>query len=370
MIYWTRSRARRRRAGLGEGAVTGRPTLKHPRDGGVPRGWPCLGGGTVPAETDRDQCRGASATSALSLWRRTLTIMYLRFGFSVSVLMAAGIAFFSLMCLAPLGILLAAALRSVFGAGGAAYMRISQAIEVLGPETAARIMPQLDDILADPGSHLTSVLSVIALIWAGMRLFEIVERALTDVWPGKFLRGYLHRKVVALTMMVIAGLLLSSFVLFAAFLASARAWLAQFGIASPALLDTFRPRFLGVYQFVLAFAAFALLYRFMPRRRPPVRASLAGAACAAVLWQIASVALTQIIRHSAGHGSFYGGLTGIVVFSLWCFLGAEMLLLGAHFAVAWEHVFISRRGADEDDELIEWPERPDVLGDGPSGARR
>lgn len=297
--------------------------------------------------------------SALSLWRRAFTIAYLRFGFSVSVLMAAGIAFFSLMCLAPLGILLAAVLRSVFGAGGAAYVWIMQAVEALGPETATRIVPQLDELLSDPGSHLTSVLSVIALVWAGMRLFEIVERALTDVWPGKLLRGYLHRKVVALAMMFIAGLLLSSFVLLTAFLASAQVWLGRFEVAGPAMLDVLRPRFLGVYQFLIAFVAFALLYRFMPLRRPPARATLAGAAFAAGLWQIASLVFTWLIRHSVQHGSFYGGLTGIVVFSMWCFLGAEMLLLGAHLAVAWEHVFISRRGPDEDDALIEWPERPD-----------
>jgi len=313
-------------------------------------------------EHDGD-CAVATIRSVLTLWRRALTITYLRFGFSVSVLMAAGIAFFSLMCLAPLGILLAALLRSLFGTGGQAYLRISEAIELLGPETAAQIMPELDGILSAPGSHITSALSMIALIWAGMRLFEIVERALTAVWPGKYLRGYVHRKVVALATMVIAGGLLSTFILLSASVATLQGWLQELGVVKPELVEGIRPRSLGIYQFVVAFVAFALLYRFMPRRRPPIKATLAGALFAAVLWQIASHVLTAIIRHAAGTQSFYGDLTGIVIFSMWCFIGAEMLLLGAHFAVAWEHVFIAARGVDEDDGLIGWPSRPDLMED-------
>ena len=308
-------------------------------------------------------CPVATIRSVLALWRRALTITYLRFGFSVSVLVAAGIAFFSLMCLAPLGILLATLLRWFFGAGGQAYLRIREAVERLGPETADQIMPELDGILSAPGSHVTSALSVIALIWAGMRLFEIVERALTNVWPGKWLRGYVHRKIVALAMMVIAGGLLSSFILLSASLASLQGWLQELALVRPEVVEALRPRFLGFYQFAVAFAAFALLYRFMPRRRPPIKATIAGAVFAAVLWQIASHVLTAIIRHAAGTPTFYGDLAGIVIFSMWCFIGAEMLLLGAHFAVAWEHVFIAERGADEDDDLIGWPTRPDLMED-------
>ena len=46
------------------------------------------------------------APPLLQGWWRVLRIAYLRFGFSVSVLMAAAIAFFSLICLAPLGIVI------------------------------------------------------------------------------------------------------------------------------------------------------------------------------------------------------------------------------------------------------------------------
>jgi len=294
--------------------------------------------------------------SPLSQWWRVLRIAYLRFGFSASVLMAAGIAFFSLMCLAPLGILLAASLQYVLGPGGDVYVRITEAVNALGPETAGQIMPQVDDLLHSSGTHVAGLISVAALVWAGLRLFEIVERALTDIWPGKMLRTYLHRKLVALIMMIVAGVLLGSFILFAAFLASAEAWLGQFPGVNVDLLNRARPRFLLAYQFVVAYIAFALLYKFMPVERVPTRATLVGAGFAAALWQVGSAVFTWVMRLSLQHGSFYGGLTGIVVFSMWCFLGAQMLLFGGHVAVAWEHVFHQRRGAEEDDALIARPQ--------------
>jgi len=310
-------------------------------------------------DTGREPSGASSALPRpLTLWWRMLRIAYLRFGFSVSVLMAAGIAFFSLMCLAPLGILLTAGLQHVLGPGGDVYLRITEAVNALGPETAGRIMPQVDDLLHSSGTHVAGLISVVALVWAGLRLFEIVERALTDIWPGKMLRTYLHRKLVALIMMVVAGLLLGSFVLFAAFLASAEAWLRQFPGLNGGLLDRASPRFLVAYQFVVAYLAFALLYKFMPVQRVPTAATLVGAGFAAALWQAASAVFTWMMRQSLQHGSFYGGLTGIVVFSMWCFLGAQMLLLGGHVAVAWEHVFHQRRGSEEDDALIAWPRRP------------
>ncbi len=313
----------------------------------------------------------------LSSWWRVLRITYLRFGFSVSVLMAAAIAFFSLICLAPLGILLAAALQLVLGPGSDVYLGIQEAINGLGTETAGAIMPQVDMLLHHPETHIASVLSVITLVWAGLRLFEIVERALTDIWPGKVLRTYVGRKLVALGMMLVAGVLLGSFVLVVAMLATVQAWLGQFPEIDAAALDAMRPRFLIAYQFTLAFGAFALLYKFMPVQRVPTRAALWGATAAATLWQTVSLVFAWIIRHSPQYGSFYGGLTGIVLFSMWCFLGAQMLLAGGHFAVAYEHVFRTGRPRDEDDELIAWPRaapgradnKPDApdVDDGPIG---
>lgn len=311
--------------------------------------------------------RPHTAASMATLWWRVLRITYLRFCYSGTVFMAAAIAFFSVICLGPLGIIVAAALQRVLGPGSNVYEAIHGAANDLGAETAGRIMPQVDGLLANPdayiapidlhklltnpGAYLTGLLSIAALLWAGLRLFETVERSLTEIWPGKVLRGYFTRKVVAFNMMLVAGMLLASFMVFNSMFASIQSWAARFPEIDVGALDEARPRFLLAYQLILAFVAFGLLYRFMPVQRVPSRVVVAGAACAAVIWFAASQIFTHAIGRSNQYGAIYGGLAGVVVFSLWTFLGAQALLIGGHFAVAYEHVFLKRRDRSDDDTL-------------------
>lgn len=226
-----------------------------------------------------------------------------------------------------------------------------------GAEAADHIMPQVDGLLHNPDTYVASLASIGALIWAGRRLFETVERSLSEIWPGKVLRGYFTRKLVTFSMMLVAGLLLAGFMLFNALLAAAQSWLQQFLEIPATFLSQARPHFLLAYQFVLSCVAFGLMYKFMPVQHVPTKVALVGAAVAAVLWQAGSPLFTYMIGRFHRQGTIYGGLTGVVIFSLWAFLGAQVLLFGAHFAAAYEHVFVKRRRDEEDDTLIGFSQR-------------
>ncbi|MEA3403867.1 MAG: YihY/virulence factor BrkB family protein [Armatimonadota bacterium] len=284
-----------------------------------------------------------------------LRITYLRFGFEAGTLRAAAIAFFALVYLGPLGILLVSAAQLLLGGSEEVRTHIEDALAALGPDAAAIVMPHVMDLLASPRAHVAGVVSFIVLVWAGMHLFEAVERTLTGLWPGKVLRSYLGRKLVALIMMLVAGLLLGGFALFSAVLAAAGGWLQRFSSIDPTVLERLAPPFLLAYGVIMSCAAFAILYKFIPVQRVPTRAALVAGVFAAILWHAASPIFTWVLRTSHRQGAIYGGLADIVVFCFWAFLGAQILVLGGHFAVAYEHVFASRRPPEEDDELIPWP---------------
>ncbi len=285
-----------------------------------------------------------------------LRIAYLGFGFGGSYVLAAAIAFYSLVCLGPLGILLAGGLQALFGPGSGTYRWLQAAAHELGGTAADQVMAQVDSLLANPQSYMTSALSVILLIWSGLRLFETVERSLTGVWPGRLLRGFVMRKLVALLMMLAAGALMACFVLLNAGLAVARGWLGQFPQVSPETLHALRPPLLVAVQLALSVLAFALVYRFVPVRKVPWRVAVRGGVCGAVLWHAASPVFTYVLSHS-GQSLVYGGLAGVVVFSLWALLGAWVLLFGAHFAAAYDHVFVQRRCRAEDEAFLNLPKR-------------
>lgn len=294
------------------------------------------------------------------LWR-VLRIAYWRFCLGGTVLPAAAIAFFAIICVGPLGIVFAAALQAALGPGTEVYPRIEEAVNALGAETAVYVLPQVDAVLRNPEAPVAGAIGLLMLLWAGTRLFEAVERSLTVVWPGKLLRGFLGRKLVGLVMMLVAGVVLAAFMLFNTLFAAAQTRLAALPDGPGVVLAQALPRLLALYEFGAYFMAFALLYKFIPVQRVPLRVAAVGGLMAALLWQGASVLFSRFIAHSHQYGVIYGSLSGVVLFSLWAFLWAHVLLFGAHFAAAYERVFVRGAPAGEDDAFMGVPPRgPDV----------
>ncbi len=256
--------------------------------------------------------------------------------------MAAAIAFYSVICLGPLGILLSAVLEVLFGKG--TYAWVEGALNQFDTTAVEQVMPQVKGLLQGPDLFVSGPLSALVLIWAGLRLFETVERSLTEIWPGKILRGILGRKLISLAMMAVAGALLTLFVLANAFFARLHGLLQQAELRFPEIdaqmVMQAQPDIMVVLGFLLSLLAFSLLYKYMPVQRVPKRAALAGALCAAVLWQAASGIFTYLLRLPTYNNAMYGGLAGVVVFSMWTFLGAQVLLFGAHFAAAFNEIVL------------------------------
>jgi membrane protein len=103
--------------------------------------------------------------------------------------------------------------------------------------------------------------------------------------------------------------------------------------------------------------AFTLLYKFMPVQRVAFRVAFAGGLCAALLWHLISPLFTQMLAWSERSNAIYGSLAHVMTFSFWAFLGARILLAGAHFGATYEHVFYLRRPPAEDESFIERGER-------------
>ena len=287
----------------------------------------------------------------LVCWWHVCRIAYLRFSLSAASLMAAAIAFFAVICVGPLGLLAAAVLQYIMGSEADSLAWIEESLEVAGPDMAARVIPMVELVFSGPVASSTSVISVMALAWAGLRLFEIMERSLTEIWPGKMLRGFIMRKVVAMNSMIAAFLLLGLMMTTKTLLAGVHGWLERSPEVDIEVLEPFLPRFLLIYQFVMAFFAFTLIYRFMPVQRVPLRVCLAWATIATLLWLVASQLFAFMMGRSQEYGVLYGGLAGTVVFAMWAFIGAQTLLFGGHFAVAYEHIFLHKNDPSEDEYL-------------------
>jgi membrane protein len=290
-------------------------------------------------------------------WWRTFWVAYQRFGYGAGYILAAALAFYAVICLGPLGILLAWTMQLVLGSQGEAYAQIQALLDQMGEVPAERIMNLLNDLLQNPDSYVAGVVSLVALLWAGHRLFETVERSLTEVWPGKQLRGILGRKLMALGMMLVSGLMLGLLLLLEFVLSAVRGWLAQFDnqLTTEILPDL---PLLVVVQIAVGAFAYFLLYKYVPVQRVPNRVAFVGGLFSALAWHAITPVFSFAISRSQQYDLIYGGLTGVVIFALWAFWGGWVLLFGAHFAAAYQHVFARQRPPETDQNFVHWHQPP------------
>ena len=302
----------------------------------------------------------ASAWYVTQLWWRVLKISYMRHFTSGGYFMGAAIAFYALIALAPLGMLLAGLLQHVLQSAvvsDAAYQNLERIIGEWAGGATNYIMDLVRSQAENPadagnGNLTASLLSAGIFIWTGLRLFDMVQLSLGTIWPGRRVRGIVFRKLVSLGMMLVSGLLFLVLVALLSMRGAVNEWLGQLEGAD---IPLFVPHSLIAFGFgaIVSTVAYMLLYKFMPVQRVDTRAALAGALFAAFVWQSLSPIFTRFIALSQYFNTVFETLSWVIIFGVWAFWGAQIMLYGAQFVAAYEHVFIHRRPRGEDDALVD-----------------
>lgn len=237
-------------------------------------------------------------------------------------LLAAGVAFFTLMALAPA----LAAVVSIYGlvtSPAEASRQIADFTTALPADARSLLGDQLKTVAGgDPGGlGLALVVGVLLSLWtasAGMKqLIEAVNVAYDESETRKFLR--LRGLALLFTIGMIA------------------VFVAVLGLLAvlPAVADSSAGHLLAnVLRWpllaVLMAAALALLYRYAPDRDDPkLRWVTWGAGIATLLWVVGSVLFAIYVANFGHYNKTYGSLGAVVVLLLWLYLSAFIVLLGA-----------------------------------------
>ncbi len=102
-----------------------------------------------------------------------------------------------------------------------------------------------------------------------------------------------------------------------------------------------------VFPYILAWAAFALLYIFLPNTRVRLKSALAGGLFAAVSWGVMGWAFTSFVASSSQYSAIYSGLATLFLFVIWLYWNWLVLLSGARVACYHQHpAYFIRRGEE------------------------
>jgi len=261
--------------------------------------------------------------------------------------LAASLAYYTLLSIAPLIILAVAVTGLAFGEAAARQHIAGELAGVVG-RGGAEAIESIAKNAHTPGTGVFSVaVGVVVLLFGASGVFGELQAALNTVWdvapkPGRGIWGVVKDRFFSFTLVVgVAFLLLVSLVVSAAL-----TWIGQvFEHSLPGGAVVWQ-----VLNFCISFAVvtglFALIFKTLPDVRIQWRDVWIGSAVTAALFTLGKFAL-GIYLGSAGVASAYGAAGSIVALVIWVYYSAQVLLIGAEFTEVYASRFGSRITPDD-----------------------
>ncbi len=236
---------------------------------------------------------------------------------------AAGVAYYAIISIFPLLL----GLIAVFGFFLPSINLQEQLLKFVGNN-----IPGATNILKDNITAIIrlrgvmSILSIAILFWGGSALFGAISLSINRAWNVIKYRQFFIRKASELGMVFGTGML---FLLSLGASALVTLMRGVFNLPANNLSTVYLSG--RVIAFILMFAIFLLLYKFIPNIKTHWRYVWQGALLAAILFELARTLFLLYLEHFANYQLIYGSITSIIVLLVWIYYSSFILILGAEF---------------------------------------
>ncbi len=245
--------------------------------------------------------------------------------------LAAALAYYSLLSLAPLLVITIAIAGFFFGYDAARGKVAGELGAVVGVQAAAGIQSVVASAHSPASGIVSTCIGVVTLFVGASGVFGELQASLNAIWevkrkPGRGVWGEVRERFLSFTMVLgVAFLLLVSLVLNAILSAVG----ARFTEALPGG-EVVWQAFNFVFSLSVITGLFALIFKFVPDAEVRWRDVWLGAAVTAALFTIGKV-LLGLYLGKAAIGSAYGAAGSLIALVVWVYYAAQILLLGAEF---------------------------------------
>jgi membrane protein len=254
--------------------------------------------------------------------------------------LAASLALYTLLSIAPLLVIAVAVAGMAFGADAARGQINQELARVVGPQAGQAIEGLIANARAPSAGALSSIVGVTVLLFGASGVFGELQSTLNRIWnvkprPGRGWKGMLRDRFFSFAMVMgVAFLLLVSLVVSAALSTIIEHFRGL--IPVPVLWQVFN---LTVTLGITA-VLFALIFKVVPDVKIAWRDVWVAGFATAVAFSIGKVLLAWYVGRSATVSPF-GAAGSLVALIVWVYYSAQILFLGAEFA----QVYAARRGA-------------------------
>lgn len=248
-------------------------------------------------------------------------------------LMAAGVAFFSLLALVP-ALAALVALYGLLRSPAEVQADIASLASVLPADAQGVLDDQLTSLTSSSsaGLGLGLVVSVLLSLWAASGGVSQLISAVNVAYDEEDSRGFVKRRGLALLLTLGAIVMVLVTFSLVAVLPAVLSVVGLDGVAGT-VVGLLRWPLLGLLMVV----ALAVLYRVAPDREDARWRWVSwGSVVAVGLWLLGSVLFSVYVSRFSSYNETYGSLGAVVVLLLWLYLSSFIVLLGAELNVELE----------------------------------
>jgi membrane protein len=255
---------------------------------------------------------------------------------------AASVAYYALMSLFP-GFLLLFSVLGEFAVDESRRLAIIDFLLRYFPTHFDFLTQQLDAFRTQRVP--IGVVGSLTLTWAALGVFTAVSSAVNHAWGVEKQRSYLKHKLFSFLMMLAAGFLLV--------IALAAVSAIQVAEANWAAEMVMRIRFFTVMQsllvrwgttLMLVFVV-GLIFYFVPNAKVRFRDVWPGAVVTGLMWRGSLLGFSFYVRDMGRFNMVHGSIAAVVVFLIWVYTCAVILMYGVEFTAAYARL---RRGRADD----------------------
>ena len=245
--------------------------------------------------------------------------------------LGAALAFYTILSLSPLVILVVALVGLFFDRSTAQTHILNQVQGMIGAEGGKAVESMLANAHKPSSGILGTIVGLLTLLFGASGVFGELRSAMNKIWevPPKETSGVwgmLRERFFSFGMVLSIGfLLMVSLVLSTALAAIGK----FFGGILPVPASV-----LAIANFLFSFLAiavlFALIFKFVPETKIPWRDVRVGAIATALLFTIGKT-LIGLYLGKASVGSAYGAAGSLIVVIVWVYYSAQIFFFGAEF---------------------------------------
>ncbi len=255
--------------------------------------------------------------------------------------LAAALAFYTLLSLAPLLVLAVSVAGLVFGEDAARGEVASQLSGLLGVQGAEAIQTVLANAKSPTSGILGTIVGLAVLLFGASGVFGELQGALDLIWevepkPGRGVKGFLRDRFFSFTLVLGVGFLLLVSLVLSAMLAVMGAFLSSHLPGGEALWQVVN---FGISIAVMT-VLFALIFKVVPDVKIEWRDVWIGALATAALFTLGKFAIGLYLGRSSV-GSPFGAAGSVVVLVVWVYYSTQILFFGAEFT----QVYARHRGS-------------------------